>query len=212
MRGARWLSWRTSDARHVLEGLADLRSPARLLALAACAPNHAANPDQPISSPSAAESEDSRYGTLLRLAARPAPLVTRPPRSTCISRRSRWSRVGQRLYLLLGDTLIELEAFDDAAKIFEEVLKRDPDNLAAHRGYARALLGAEPARYRDRALSGGAREDANDIRRTTALASPTISPVSTRRPRPPIGPASDRARQHAAAQQSRPLAGARRAS
>ncbi|MGH6915612.1 MAG: tetratricopeptide repeat protein, partial [Geminicoccales bacterium] len=43
-------------------------------------------------------------------------------------------------YLLLGDTLIELKAYDDAAKTFQTVMKRDPDNTAAHRGYARTLL------------------------------------------------------------------------
>ena len=44
-------------------------------------------------------------------------------------------------YVLLGDTLIEMEAFDDAATAYQEALGREGKNAAAHRGYARAMLG-----------------------------------------------------------------------
>lgn len=113
-----------------------------LFALAACAPNSARTPIQPRLNPaiSAAESEDSRYGTLLRMAAStrsagdPAAAVNVYQQAIAVEQGR------PEAYLLLGDTLIELEAYDDAAKMFQSVIKRDPSNITAHRGYARSLL------------------------------------------------------------------------
>jgi Flp pilus assembly protein TadD len=113
-----------------------------LLALAACAPTTARTPVQPglNESLAAAESEDSRYGTLLRLAGS-TRAAGDPAAAVNVYQQAIALEQGRpEAYLLLGDTLIELEAFDDAAKTFQLVLKRHPRNIAAHRGYARVLL------------------------------------------------------------------------
>lgn len=113
-----------------------------LFALAACAPNAARTPIQPRldAATSAAESEESRYGTLLRMGAStraagdPAAAVNIYQQAIAVEQNR------PEAYLLLGDTLVQLEAYDDAAKTFQAVIKRDSSNIAAHRGYARALL------------------------------------------------------------------------
>jgi Flp pilus assembly protein TadD len=113
-----------------------------LLAFAACAPNTARTPIQPhLSGPvAAAESENSRYGTLLRLAAS-TRAAGDPAAAVNVYQQAIALEQGRpEAYLLLGDTLIELKAFDEAAKTFQLVLKRDSDNITAHRGYARVLL------------------------------------------------------------------------
>jgi Flp pilus assembly protein TadD len=113
-----------------------------LLALAACAPNAARTPIQPRlnAALAAAENEDSRYGTLLRLAGS-TRAAGDPAAAVNVYQQAIALEQGRpEAYLLLGDTLIELEAFDEAAKTFQLVLKRDPENIAAHRGYARVLL------------------------------------------------------------------------
>jgi len=113
-----------------------------LLAIAACAPNAARTPIQPRlnAAISAAESEDSRYGTLLRMASS-TRAAGDPAAAVNVYQQAIMLEQGRpEAYLLLGDTLIELEAFDDAAKTFQAVIKRDPSNIAAHRGYARVLL------------------------------------------------------------------------
>ncbi|HSA82004.1 MAG TPA: tetratricopeptide repeat protein [Geminicoccaceae bacterium] len=111
-----------------------------LLVVSACAPNRAV---QPRLDPSlkGAERDESRYGTLLRLASSaraagdPAAAVKIYQQAIALDR----NRIDA--HVLLGDTLVELKAFDDAAKTYQDVLKRDDDNAAGHRGYARAMLG-----------------------------------------------------------------------
>ncbi len=113
-----------------------------LLALAACAPNAARTPLQPRLSASvaAAENEDSRYGTLLRLAGS-TRAAGDPAAAVNVYQQAIALEQGRpEAYLLLGDTLIELEAFDEAAQTFQHVLKRDSGNIAAHRGYGRVML------------------------------------------------------------------------
>jgi Flp pilus assembly protein TadD len=112
------------------------------LALAACAPNSARTPIQPRldAATSAAESEESRYGTLLRMAAStraagdPAAAVNIYQQAITLEKNR------PEAYVLLGDTLVQLEAYDEAAKTFQAVIKRDPSNIAAHRGYGRVML------------------------------------------------------------------------
>ncbi len=73
-------------------------------------------------------------------------------------------------HVLLGDTLVELEAFDDAASAYQDALGRERDNVAAHRGYARAMLGLnrpEAAIVHYQAVLGEAR---TTCRRTTGWA------------------------------------------
>jgi tetratricopeptide (TPR) repeat protein len=128
------ISWRGWSTAAVAVGA--------LLALAACAPTTARTPVQPglNESLAAAESEDSRYGTLLRLAGS-TRAAGDPAAAVNVYQQAIALEQGRpEAYLLLGDTLIELEAFDDAAKTFQLVLKRDSENVAAHRGYARVLL------------------------------------------------------------------------
>jgi Flp pilus assembly protein TadD len=111
-----------------------------LLTVSACAPNSAVEPSL---NPSlhGAELEHSRYGTLLRLASStrasgdPAAAVSIYQQAIALHR----DRIDA--YVLLGDTLIELKQYDEAAKTYNEALRRDSGNLGAHRGYARAMLG-----------------------------------------------------------------------
>jgi Flp pilus assembly protein TadD len=142
-----------------------------LLAFAACAPNAARTPMQPRlnTSIAAAESEDSRYGTLLRLAAS-TRAAGDPAAAVNVYQQAIALEQGRpEAYLLLGDTLIELKAFDEAAKTFQLVLKRDPDSIAAHRGYGRALLALnrpDPAILHYRAALAA---DPNDIQSYNGL-------------------------------------------
>jgi Flp pilus assembly protein TadD len=113
-----------------------------LLGLVACAPNSARTPLEPrLAAATDGEREQGRYGTLLRLAASarasgdPAAAVRIYQQAIANDR----SRIDA--YVLLADTLIEMEAFDDAATAYQEVLARDGKNTAGHRGYARAMLG-----------------------------------------------------------------------
>ncbi len=110
--------------------------------LSACAPNSVRTPigasiDGPLT---AAEQETTRYGTLLRLASStrssgdPAAAVNMYQQAIALERGR------PEAFVLLGDTLIELGAFDQAAEVFEQSLKRDGDGLAARLGYARALV------------------------------------------------------------------------
>jgi len=111
-----------------------------LLLASACAPNRAVQPrlDPSLSD---AEREGGRYGTLLRLASSaraagdPAAAVKIYQQALALDR----DRVDG--YVLLGDTLLELDAYDDAATTYQDALQRDGDNLAAQRGYGRAMLG-----------------------------------------------------------------------
>lgn len=119
-----------------------LAASSALLALAACASNSVQSPAGPRleSSLAKAQSEESRYGTLLRLASS-SRAAGDPAAAVNIYQQAIASEQGRpEAYVLLGDTLIELKAYDDAAKTYEQALKRDADDLSAHRGYGRALL------------------------------------------------------------------------
>lgn len=128
----------------------ELRSGWRLLtvavgfavALSACAPNSARTPTSPsLDGPlAAAEQESGRYGTLLRLASStrasgdPAAAVNMYQQAIALESGR------PEAYALLGDTLVELEAYDQAAEIFQRSLDRDANGLAARLGYARVLV------------------------------------------------------------------------
>jgi Flp pilus assembly protein TadD len=111
-------------------------------AVSACAPNSTNRPIGPdLNGPLvAAESEKGRYGTLLRLASStrtagdPAAAVNIYQQAIALERGR------PEAYTLLGDTLIELGAYDQAAEIFEHSMERDGDSLAARLGYARSLV------------------------------------------------------------------------
>ncbi len=110
--------------------------------LSACVPNSMRAPDgASVNGPlAAAEQETNRYGTLLRLASStrssgdPAAAVNMYQQAIALERGR------PEAYALLGDTLVELGAFDQAAEIFQQSLKRDGDGLAARLGYARTLV------------------------------------------------------------------------
>ncbi len=111
-----------------------------LLTAAACAPNTARTPMEPRLA-AQAEREDSRYGALLRMAASTRSAGDHAAAVKLYQQAITMDRGRPEAYVLLGDTLIGLEAFDDAARAYREALDQDAHNLAAHRGYARALLG-----------------------------------------------------------------------
>lgn len=110
--------------------------------LSACAPNSAVTPVGPKldSSLTAAEQEKGRYGTLLRLALStrsagdPAAAVNMYQQAISLD------RARPEAYTLLGDTLIELQAYDEAAEVFQQSLKRQGNSVIARLGYARAML------------------------------------------------------------------------
>ena len=113
-----------------------------LLGVAACAPNSARTPLEPrLAAASKQEREQGRYGTLLRLAAAARAAGDRAAAVSLYQQAIAEDRSRIDAYVLLGDTLVEMEAFDDAATTYQEVLGRDRKNTAAHRGYARAMLG-----------------------------------------------------------------------
>jgi Flp pilus assembly protein TadD len=113
-----------------------------LLSVAACAPNSARTPLEPrLAAATDGEREQSRYGTLLRLAASARAAGDRAAAVRLYQQAIAQNRGRIDAYVLLGDTLIDMEAFDDAANTFQEALGRDGNNAAAHRGYARAMLG-----------------------------------------------------------------------
>jgi Flp pilus assembly protein TadD len=113
-----------------------------LLSVVACAPNSAREPLEPrLAAAPDGEHEPGRYGVLLRLAA-----SARTAGDTAAAVRLYQQAIAEDrgridAYVLLGDTLIEMEAFNDAAVAYQDALGRDPGNIAAHRGYARAMLG-----------------------------------------------------------------------
>lgn len=110
--------------------------------MAACAPNSVRMPTSSgVEAPLiAAEQEGGRYGTLLRLASStrdsgdPAAAVSMYQQAINLERER------PEAYVLLGDTLMELGAHDQAYEIFEQSLQRDDSSLAARLGYARALV------------------------------------------------------------------------
>ncbi|MDX1542223.1 MAG: tetratricopeptide repeat protein, partial [Geminicoccaceae bacterium] len=112
-----------------------------LLALVGCAPNTVRTPLEPTMHPEAqAAGEQSRYGTLLRMA-QSTRGAGDPAAAVQLYRQAVTIEPGRpEAYVLLGETLIELEAYQDAARTFEEALAKDKESAAAHRGYGRALV------------------------------------------------------------------------
>ena len=113
-----------------------------IVSLSACAPNSVRMPvgasiDGPLT---AAEQETNRYGTLLRLASSTRSSGDAAAAVNMYQQAIALDRGRPEAFTLLGDTLIELGAFDQAAEIFQQSLKRDGDGLAARLGYARALV------------------------------------------------------------------------
>jgi Flp pilus assembly protein TadD len=110
--------------------------------LPACTPNSAHTPEAARidGSLAAAEQENGRYGTLLRLASStrtsgdPAAAVNMYQQAIALERGR------PEAYALLGDTLIELEAYDQAADVFQQSLEQDSEGLPARLGYARVLV------------------------------------------------------------------------
>lgn len=110
--------------------------------VSACAPNSVLTPAQPRLDESLAnaEQESGRYGTLLRLASStrtagdPAAAVNMYQQAISLERGR------PEAYTLLGDTLVELEAYDEAAEIYQLSLQRNKSSLTARLGYARVLL------------------------------------------------------------------------
>jgi tetratricopeptide (TPR) repeat protein len=122
------MSW-TTWSRLAIAGCA-------LVGVAACAPNSAYTP----ANPRLAGQED-RYDTLLRLGAS-ARAAGDPAAAVSVYQKAIAENRGRvDAYVLLGETLVDMEAYDDAARTFQEALGRDSGNIAAHRGYARAMLG-----------------------------------------------------------------------
>jgi Flp pilus assembly protein TadD len=111
-----------------------------LLAVSACAPNSVVRPNMDPSL-SGVEREESKYGTLLRLASSTRAAGDAPAAVNIYQQAITLEPSRPDAYVLLGDTLIELKAYDDAAQAYQQALKRDGGNLAAHRGYGRAMLG-----------------------------------------------------------------------
>lgn len=113
-----------------------------ILMVSACAPNSVNTPAQaPLDDTlAAAEQESGRYGTLLRLASStrsagdPAAAVNMYQQAISLERGR------PEAYTLLGDTLVELKAYDQAAEVFEQSLARNDGSLAARLGYAKVLM------------------------------------------------------------------------
>jgi Flp pilus assembly protein TadD len=141
-----------------------------LLSVVACAPNSARTPMEPtLTGTTEGERELGRYGTLLRLAASARAAGDQAAAVSLYQQAIADDRGRIDAYVLLGDTLIEMEAFDDAATAYQDALGRDGDNVAAHRGYARAMLGLnrpEVAVVHYQAVLG---EAANDLQAHNGL-------------------------------------------
>jgi tetratricopeptide (TPR) repeat protein len=194
-----------------------LAAACALLSVVACAPNSARTPMEPRLAASMKQRqavatdgnrEEGRYGTLLRLAASaraggdPAAAVSLYQQAIADDR----GRIDA--YVLLGDTLLEMEAFDDAATAYQDVLGRDGDNVAAHRGYARAMLGLnrpEVAVVHYQAVLG---EAPNDLQAHNGLGVAYDLAGQHEAAQDAYRAGLNRAGQHAPAQQSRPVAGA----
>lgn len=138
-----------------------------LLAVAACAPNSAVRPD--MSPVAGAQGEDGRYGTMLRLAAS-SRAHGDPAGAVRIYQQAIAAKPGRPdAYVLLGDTLIQMKAYDEAAEAYQDALRRDGNNAAARRGYARAMLGLqrpEPAIMHYQAVLD---KDPNDVQAHNGL-------------------------------------------
>ena len=181
-----------------------------LLGVVACAPNSARRPMEPrLAVATDGEREQGRYGTLLRLAAS-ARAAGDPAAAVSLYQQAIAEDRGRiDAYVLLGETLVEMEALRRRRQRLSGGTSRDGDNVAAHRGYARAMLGLnrpEAAIVHYQAVLGEAPNDlqahnglgvAYDLAGQHEAAAGRLSRRS-----------GDRAGQHAPAQQSRPVPGA----
>lgn len=112
-----------------------------LLALSACAPNSVRTPLESAGSAEAqAEGEQGRYGTLLRMAS--STRENGDPAAAIQLYRQAVTAEPERPegYVLMGEALIELEAYQEAVRTFEEAIRKDANSAAAHRGYGRAMV------------------------------------------------------------------------
>jgi Flp pilus assembly protein TadD len=107
-----------------------------LLGVVACAPNSARTPLDPSSA-----GQEDRYETFLRLGASARAAGDAAAAVAMYQKAIAQNRGRVDAYVLLGDALVDLKAYDDAAKTYQEALGRDGDNIGAQRGYARAMLG-----------------------------------------------------------------------
>lgn len=135
-----------------------------LVALSACAPNTVRDPLQPrVAAEAGAAGEQSRYGTMLRMAASTRNAGD-PAAAVQLYRQAIQTESSRpEAYVLLGETLIELEAYDDAARTFEAALQRDRDSLAAHKGYARAMVALKRPEVAINHYQAALKTDARDI-------------------------------------------------
>lgn len=112
-----------------------------LLALSACAPNTVRTPlEAAPTSEARAENEGGRYGTLLRMASSTRENGDGPAAIQLYRQAISVEPDRPEGYVLMGETLNELEAHQEAIRTFEEALRRDSESAAAHRGYGRALV------------------------------------------------------------------------
>jgi Flp pilus assembly protein TadD len=112
-----------------------------LLALSACAPNSVRTPlESPVTAEAEAEGEQGRYGTLLRMAS--STRENGDPAAAIQLYRQAITAEQERpeAYVLMGEALIELEAYQEAVRTFEEAIRKDANSAAAHRGYGRAMV------------------------------------------------------------------------
>ena len=139
-----------------------------LLTVTACAPNHVVEPRL---NPSlqGAEREESHYGTLLRLAS--STRASGDPAAAVNIYQQAISLEPDRIdaYVLMGDTLVELKSLDDAAKTYDQALRRAPNDPAAHRGYARAMLGLHRPEAAIVHYQAVLRQDPNDVQAHNGL-------------------------------------------
>jgi Tfp pilus assembly protein PilF len=106
------ISWRTWS-RLAVAGCA-------LLGVAACAPNSARTPLEP-----GVAAGEERYDTLLRLGAS-ARAAGDPAAAVSVYQKAIAQDRGRvDAYVLLGDALVEMKAYDDAARTYQDALSRD---------------------------------------------------------------------------------------
>jgi Flp pilus assembly protein TadD len=150
-----------------------------LVMLTACAPNTAVTP----LAPDLAGGGKDAYATLLRMAdstrAAGDPVAAIHLYQQAIA----LDRGRTEAYNHLGDTMIELGEYHEAADRFRYVLDDNANDAAAHRGYARAMLGLERPEAALVHYQAALEQDAGDVQAYNGL-----------------GVAFDLAGQHAAAE------------
>lgn len=118
-----------------------LLATATLVLLSACAPNSARGPAPVAGAEFGATDEESHYGSLLRMAASTRQAGDSGSAVQLYQQAIAIEPHRSDAYLLLGETLLDVGAYDEAARAFEAAFERDEELAAAHRGYGRALLG-----------------------------------------------------------------------